>query len=82
MTTNNYLLIINIISFVLMGIDKIQAIRNKKRISEASLLIISLIGGSIGTILSMIIFRHKIRKIKFLLLVPLFLIISIYLYLK
>lgn len=82
MTTNNYLLIINIISFVLMGIDKIQAIRNKQRISEASLLIISLIGGSIGTILSMIIFRHKIRKIKFLLLVPLFLIISIYLYLK
>ena len=82
MTTNNYLLIINIISFVLMGIDKIQAIRNKQRISEASLLIISLIGGSIGTILSMIIFKHKIRKIKFLLLVPLFLIISIYLYLK
>ena len=82
MTTNNYLLIINIISFVLMGIDKIQAIRNKQRISEASLIIISLIGGSIGTILSMIIFKHKIRKIKFLLLVPLFLIISIYLYLK
>ena len=77
---NIYLLIINTISFLLMGIDKYQAIRKKYRISETSLLFISLIGGSIGTISGMLAFRHKIKKIKFLILPPVFLIILIFLY--
>ena len=77
---NFYLLIINITSFLLMGIDKFQAIRKKYRISETALLFISLIGGSIGTILGMIIFKHKIKKIKFIILLPLFLIILIFFY--
>lgn len=78
MTTN--FIIINVISFSLMGIDKLQAIRKKQRISEFSLLTISLLGGSIGSLLGMIIFKHKIRKIKFLILVPLFLIINLLIY--
>ena len=80
MTINVYLLIINILSFIIMGIDKLQAIRNRQRISEISLLFISLIGGSLGTLLSMFTFRHKTKKAKFIILIPLFLIISIYLY--
>ena len=65
-----------------MIIDKIQAIRKKQRISEFNLLILTLFGGSIGTLLGMIIMRHKIRKIKFLILVPLLLILQIFIYKK
>lgn len=79
---NIYLIIINIISFSLMGIDKILAIKKKRRISENTLLTPTLIGGSIGITLGMIIFRHKIRKPKFLIIVPITLIITIYLLIK
>ena len=79
---NIYLIIINIISFIFMGIDKLFAIIKKRRISENTLLFITIIGGSIGSILGMILFRHKIRKPKFLIIVPLSLIILIYLITK
>ena len=68
---NLYLLIINILSFLLMGFDKISAIIKKKRIPEKNLIILSIIGGTLGTTISMFVFRHKIKKIKFQLLVPL-----------
>ena len=79
---NLYLLIISIISFLLMGADKILAIKNKRRISEHSLITLSFFGGSIGTFLGMLIFRHKIRKPKFYILVPLFIIILVFIYTK
>jgi len=60
-----YLIIVNIISFILYGIDKICAINRKRRISEYNLLIFSFFGGSIGSILGMVVFRHKILKLKF-----------------
>ena len=72
---NQYLIIINIFSFLLMGLDKLLAIIKKRRISEATLLFFSLIGGGLGTLIGMYIFRHKIRKMKFQILVPLSLII-------
>ena len=72
---NEYLIIINFISFILMGLDKFLAIIKKRRISEATLLFFSLIGGGLGTLIGMFIFRHKIRKMKFQILVPLSLII-------
>ena len=80
--TSIYLLSINIISFTYMGIDKLLAILKKRRISENTLIFFSIIGGSFGTLLSMIIFRHKIRKPKFLIIVPTTLIITIYLITK
>ncbi len=61
----NYLIIINIISFVIYGVDKYFAINNKYRISENLLLFLGFVGGVLGSILGMIVFRHKIRKIKF-----------------
>lgn len=77
---NKYLLIyiisINILSFLLFGIDKYKAIKNKYRIPEKVLLLISLFGGSIGSILGMIIFHHKTKKIKFK-LIPIILIVQI-----
>ncbi len=60
-----YLIIINCITFVVYGIDKIFAIFHKFRIMEKFLFILSLIGGALGALLGMAIFRHKIRKVKF-----------------
>ena len=73
-----YLVIINIIEFIIMGIDKFLAIKHKYRIPEFTLLFLSLIGGSIGAVLGMLIFRHKTKKLKFKILFPLFLLIHIY----
>jgi len=56
-----YLAIVNIVGFAMMGIDKKRAIRGAWRISEASLFLVALIGGSIGSILGMKTFRHKTK---------------------
>jgi len=64
-----YLLIINLFTFGLYLYDKINAIINKKtiqRVSEKQLLLFALLGGSIAALFSMILFRHKIKKISFL----------------
>ncbi len=60
-----YLVSVNFLSFLLYGIDKIKAIKNKYRISEKSLLIMSFFGGGIGSLLGMKVFRHKTKKISF-----------------
>ena len=60
-----YLLIINLIGFIIMGVDKKRAIRGAWRISEASLFMAALIGGSLGCIMGMRCFRHKTRHPKF-----------------
>lgn len=56
-----YLIIVNFAGYVIMGIDKKRAIRGAFRISEASLFMVALIGGSLGSILGMQHFRHKTR---------------------
>ena len=76
-----YLISINIISFILIFIDKRKAINNKWRIPESTLLFISLLGGCFGTILSMYLFHHKTKKLKFK-LVHLFCNIYIILFIK
>ena len=78
---NLNLLIINTNSFRIMGIDKLAAIINKRRISEKKLITLSIIGGTLGTTIAMFIFRHKINKIKFKLLIPLTIVyIAYYIY--
>lgn len=77
-----YIIGINVISFLLMEYDKYSAIKNHWRISENSLIGISLLGGSIGTLLGMYLFHHKTKKRRFLIGIPLCLIINIYLLLK
>jgi len=65
-----YLICINTFSFFFYGFDKLQAIRNNKnisRVSEKALLLVSLLGGSIGALFSMVAFRHKIKKLSFML---------------
>lgn len=56
-----YLVLLNIIGFVIMGIDKKRAIRGAFRISEASLFLTAFLGGSLGCILGMHHFRHKTK---------------------
>ena len=73
-----YFVIVNVISFFLYGIDKYLAIKIKRRISEFHLLMFSLVGGSLGSILGMIVFHHKTLKLKFWFINILFLIMYIF----
>ena len=56
-----YLLIINIVGYTVMGIDKSRAQKGAWRISEATLFTVALIGGSVGCIAGMQHFRHKTK---------------------
>jgi len=56
-----YLVIMNIAGFAIMGIDKKKAIKDAWRIPEKTLFLVSIIGGSLGTMLGMNYFRHKTK---------------------
>ena len=73
----SYLVVINLIAFVLYGIDKKRAIRNEYRIRESVLLWIARLGGAIGSWLGIKVFRHKTKHTKFRIVVPLWMIICI-----
>lgn len=68
------MIFINTISFFLCLCDKKFAIRGKRRIKEETLIFISALGGGAGTLVSMLVFRHKTRKKKFIIGVPLLII--------
>ena len=72
-----YLIVINIVTFLVYGIDKWKAKQGSWRISEASLPILAVIGGSIGALLGMKVWRHKTQHKKFKYGLPLILIIQI-----
>ena len=72
-----YVLILNLIGFIIMFIDKKKAVHRKWRISENTLISISILGGSIGMLLGMHCFRHKTNHKKFTLGVPAILIIQL-----
>lgn len=72
-----YLLIINLIGFLAMGIDKFKAQRGSWRISEKALFTITLMFGGIGTIVGMYLFRHKTKKLYFTIGFPVILITEI-----
>ena len=72
-----YLIVINIVTFLVYGIDKWKAKQGSWRISEATLLILAVIGGSIGALLGMNVWRHKTMHKKFKYGLPLILIIQI-----
>ncbi len=56
-----YLVLINAVGFVLMGVDKKRAIRGAWRISEATLFLTAFLGGALGCTLGMRHFRHKTK---------------------
>ncbi len=61
-----YLLSINVVSFILFGLDKFLAIKNKSRIPEKELFTVSTIGGAIGGMFAILVFKHKISKASFI----------------
>ena len=67
------LIALNLVAFALYGLDKLKAKRGAWRIPEATLLLIAALGGSLGALLGMELFRHKTKHWKFKVLVPLFL---------
>lgn len=72
-----YFVCINIVTLVAFAYDKHQAIKNKWRVREGTLLGLSFIGGSVGAIMGMNFFHHKIKKIRFRLCIPIFLVLHI-----
>lgn len=72
-----YIIVINVIAFILYGIDKERAIKRRWRVSEKTLLGAAMLGGSLGAILGMYGFHHKTKHWRFRILVPLFLLLHI-----
>ena len=72
-----YLIALNIVTFLVYGIDKWKAKQGSWRISEASLLLLAVIGGSIGALLGMKVWHHKTMHKKFKYGLPLILIAQI-----
>ncbi|WP_322099576.1 DUF1294 domain-containing protein [Gottfriedia endophytica] len=60
-----YLIIINLISLFVMGLDKYRAKHGMWRIRERTLFLLAIVGGSVGSILGMYFFRHKTKHVKF-----------------
>ncbi|MBQ7399540.1 MAG: DUF1294 domain-containing protein [Clostridia bacterium] len=65
------LFILNILTFLLFGFDKIRAKKKGYRIPEAVLILLSLFFGGVGAMLGMVIFNHKTNRMPFRIIVPL-----------
>lgn len=72
-----YLICINIIGFFIMWLDKRKAKKGSWRIPEKTLFIITAIGGGIGTTAGMYVFRHKTKKLNFIIGFPFITILEI-----
>ena len=72
-----YLLAINAVAFIMYGIDKYKAMKAKFRISEATLLLLAVLGGSIGAWMGMKVWHHKTMHKKFKYGIPAILLIQI-----
>ena len=60
-----YLLAVNVLTFIVYGVDKWKARRGRWRVPEATLMGLAALGGSVGAWLAMQLFRHKTQKKKF-----------------
>lgn len=72
-----YILVINLATFIVYGIDKYNVIENRSRIRIVTLVGLAFIGGSIGGLLEMYIFRHKIKRDYFTVGIPLIIVMQI-----
>jgi len=70
-------MVINLVTFIVYGIDKSKAKKHLWRIPEATLIGLALIGGSIGALLGMRLFHHKTKHVKFYVGVPAIFMIEI-----
>ncbi len=65
-----YLVTINVLSFILMAVDKNKARYSRNRTAENAFILLAIIGGSVGVYLAVWVFNHKTKKIKFTLGIP------------
>ena len=72
-----YFLLVNIVAFIAFGVDKFTAKKIRSRIPEFTLLLLAAIGGSVGALLGMKVFRHKTLHAKFKFGVPAILVVQI-----
>lgn len=66
-----YLMIVNVVSFIIFGLDKFRAKKNLNRVPEIWLFALTLLFGSVGTWSGMYFFHHKTKHLKFVIAVPL-----------
>ena len=71
------IIILNAITFVVYGIDKWKAMKNRWRIPESTLLLLAVVGGSIGALLGMKVWHHKTKHKKFKYGIPLIIVLQI-----
>lgn len=71
------IVIINIVTFIIYGVDKLKAKKGKWRIPENSLIGLAIIGGSIGAYLGMRVWHHKTMHLKFKYGIPLIIVIQL-----
>ena len=72
-----YFVAINIVAFFVYGIDKLKAKRNRWRIPESTLLLLAVIGGSVGALLGMKVWHHKTMHKKFTYGIPFIIAVQI-----
>ena len=72
-----YVILINLVGFALMGMDKQKAKKNKWRIPEKTLFLSAIFGGSIGALYGMHLFRHKTKHKSFVFGMPAILIVQL-----
>lgn len=72
-----FLAAVSLVTLIAYGVDKVKAKRGSERISERRLLALAFVGGATGALLGMLLFRHKTRHLKFIILVPLLLALQV-----
>ncbi|MFD0675670.1 MULTISPECIES: DUF1294 domain-containing protein [unclassified Paenibacillus] len=72
-----YLILVNVVAFVSMGLDKSRARHKARRIPEKQLFMFAAIGGAAGAWLAMRLFRHKTKHKSFVIGIPLFLLLHV-----
>lgn len=70
-------LIWNAITLIIYGMDKFFATKKLRRVSELTLILIAFLGGGVGAVLGMLLFRHKTQKLKFQIAVPLAAVLTV-----
>ncbi|SHH00799.1 DUF1294 domain-containing protein [Tepidibacter thalassicus] len=72
-----YYVVINFYGFILIWLDKRKAIRRRFRTREAKFFVISFIGGALGTVMGMTVFRHKTQKSSFYIGIPVIFLLNV-----
>lgn len=72
-----YLISISVVAVVITIYDKYAAIRDKWRISERALFVVSVLGGGVAMLTTMLLIRHKTRKYSFMIGIPAIIVLQI-----